>query len=242
MPALRAIIFDLDDTLYPEREYVYSGFQAVAAWANAHLGIPQDEALKELWHLFCEGKRGNIFDQWLSSRAIKPEPWIPQMVKAYREHQPRIKPYPEALDLLSRLRKSYKLGLLTDGHGFVQKIKLEALGLASYFDAVVFSDDLGKQSWKPSTTPFKVILEQLGTAGFESVYIADNPLKDFLGARLVGMWTIRIRHSEGLYSQLIPPSSEYAPHEEISSLNEIPEVLANIEEGVLKWQEGVGHV
>ena len=39
MSRLEAVVFDLDDTLYPEADYVLSGFQAVADWAEVHLGI-----------------------------------------------------------------------------------------------------------------------------------------------------------------------------------------------------------
>lgn len=234
MRKLRAIVFDLDDTLYPEQDYVYSGFQAVALWVEARLGICQDAVLEGLWRLFSEGKRGNIFDLWLSSLGIAPEPWVSQMIEVYRGHWPRISPYPDVLDLLPRLRQRYRLGLVTDGYVNVQRKKLEALGLTSYFDAIVFSDTLGKDAWKPSTIPFMAVLQQLGTSGPEAVYVADNPLKDFWGARLVGMWTIRVRRPEGLYSHLSPPSPEYASDKEILSLDELPEIVIQIEKSILK--------
>ncbi len=229
MPKLQAIVFDLDDTLYPEREYVKSGFKAVAVWVEEHLGIPQDVALHGFFELFAEGERGNIFDLWLSRQGFAPELWVPQMVETYREHEPQITPYQDVLDLLPRLRQVYRLGIVTDGHAYVQRKKLEALGLAPYFDVIVFSDDLGKEARKPSVVPFKVALEQLRAMGHRSVYVGDNPLKDFVGARKVGMWTVRVRRPEGLYSQLEPPLPEYAPHAEISALNKLIEVLAQIE-------------
>jgi putative hydrolase of the HAD superfamily len=59
MPALRAVIFDLDDILYPERAYVLSGFHAVAAWAEEQLKIPRRLGFAELRQLFEDGVRGN---------------------------------------------------------------------------------------------------------------------------------------------------------------------------------------
>lgn len=225
MPVFRAIIFDLDDTLYPERAYVFSGFQAVAAWAEEHLGIPTAQGMAELWQLFNNGVRGDTFNRWLESHGFRPDAWVPRMVQIYREHIPRIEPYPEVPRLLQRLRLRYHLGLITDGYAQVQKRKLEALGLMSYFDVIVFSDELGRDAWKPNSKVFKVALEMLGITGPEAVYVADNPMKDFIGARRVGIWTVRVRHPDGLYSHLAPPSPEHAPDFEIETLDDLEMVL-----------------
>ena len=45
MRKAEAIVFDLDDTLYPEREYVFSAYRAVAKWIERHLGTAATEAL-----------------------------------------------------------------------------------------------------------------------------------------------------------------------------------------------------
>ncbi|MEM2002426.1 MAG: HAD-IA family hydrolase [Candidatus Methanomethylicaceae archaeon] len=228
MLALRAIVFDLDDTLYPERAYVLSGFQAVATWAEKHLGIPATQGLAELRQLFDDGVRGDTFNRWLESHGLPPDNWVPQMVQIYREHHPYIVPYPEVPGLLQRLRSRYRLGLVTDGHPEVQKRKLAALGLASWFDTLVFSDEWGREAWKPNTRPFEIALERLGIPGPEAIYVADNPLKDFLGARRAGMCTVRIRCPDGLYSHLEPPAPEYAPDFEIKSLDRLEAILSQI--------------
>ncbi|MBW2083916.1 MAG: HAD family hydrolase [Deltaproteobacteria bacterium] len=229
MPALRAIVFDLDDTLYPEQAYVFSGFHAVAAWAETHLGILAKQGFPKLCQLFAEGVRGNTFNRWLESREIKPGDWVPQMVQVYREHKPQIVPYPEVPGLLQKLHQRYRLGLLSDGYAEVQKRKLVALELTSYFDAVVFSDEWGRESWKPKPRPFESVLQRLGVTGPQAAYVADNPAKDFLGARQVGMWTVRVRRQDGLYSRLESPSPEYAPDLEIKTLNELETALICIE-------------
>ena len=153
MPVWRAIVFDLDDTLYPERAYVLSGFRAVAAWAEEeeHVGIPQHQSFDELRRLFDEGIRGDTFNRWLESHGLKPDDWVPQMVRVYRKHNPHIAPYPEVPGLLQRLRQCYRLGLVSDGYAEVQKRKLGALGLTSCFDVLVFSDEWGREAWKPNS-------------------------------------------------------------------------------------------
>lgn len=218
---LQAIVFDLDDTLYPEHTFVLSGFRAVAAWTEERLGMPANQSFAELQNLFHEGVRGNTFDRWLESHGFNPNGLVPQMVRAYREHDPYIEPYPEVPALLQRLGQQYRLGLVSDGHLGVQQRKLAALNLRTYFDAVIFSDEWGRDAWKPSTKPFEVVLARLNLEGTEAVYVADNPSKDFLGARQLGMQTVRIRRPDGLYTHLEPPTPEHAPDAEIKTLEDL---------------------
>lgn len=226
MPKFQAVVFDLDDTLYPERAYVLSGFRAVATWAEEHLGIAAAQGLAELSQLFDEGVRGNIFNRWLENHGLIPDRWVSEMVEVYRNHEPSLEPYPEVPGLLARLCQHYRLGLVTDGFAQVQRRKLAALGLAHYFDALVFSDEWGKEAWKPSPRPFEVVLGMLGVPGSRAVYIADNPQKDFLGARRVGMRTLRVRRPDGLYNHMEPPSPEHAPDGELETLSALPDVLS----------------
>jgi len=225
---LHAVIFDLDDTLYPERDYVLSGLEAVAAWAEVNLGIPREEGLAELWRLFEDGVRGHIFDGWLESRDLESNGWIRQMVQVYREHNPSIEPYSGVPELLQRLRSSYCLGLVSDGYVEVQRKKLASLKLTPLFHVLVFSDEWGEEAWKPDRRPFETVLERLGTKGLEAVYVADNPNKDFIGARQLSMWTVRIRRPEGLYSHVEPPSTEHAPDAEIETLDRLEATLLQI--------------
>src|SRR3989442_4793386 len=52
LTALQAVVFDLDDTLYPEREYVLSGFRQVARWCGQTVGASHDGVFEELRSLF----------------------------------------------------------------------------------------------------------------------------------------------------------------------------------------------
>jgi putative hydrolase of the HAD superfamily len=115
--------------------------------------------------------------------------------------------------------------LISDGFYDVQNRKLAALGIGGYFDAVVFSDRYGKEAWKPSSKPFEVVLSLLGLPAADSVYIADNPNKDFLGARRLGMGTIRVRHAGGYYSQCQPPTAEHAPDRQIEDIARLEGLL-----------------
>ena len=222
----RAVIFDLDDTLYPERKYVISGLAAVARWAEHRFGISAAQSNCELRLLYNQGARGNIFDRWLVRRELKPELFVGEMVDAYRSHRPCLQPYVGTLGLLSMLRRFVHVGLVSDGYLQVQQNKLAGLGIAAQFDAVVFSDALGRDAWKPSPKPFLAVCQQLQTACEAAVYVGDNPRKDFLGARRAGMTSIRLRHGNGEYDCLEPETDDHAPNYVVTSLTELQELLS----------------
>jgi putative hydrolase of the HAD superfamily len=228
MPKLKAIVFDLDDTLYLERDFVLSGFQAVADWGAVNLGISQELGYSTLFNLYHQGIRNNTFNQWLEIHDVQPAAIVPKLLDVYRQHRPRISPFPESLSLLKTIANSYQIGLVSDGYLAVQQQKWAALGLDSFFDAVVFSDSLGRANWKPSTAPFESVLAQLETMPAESVYIGDNPLKDFLGARQLGMYTIQVNHPDSEYGKLQPPSLDHFAHFRISSLTEVLSTIDQI--------------
>jgi putative hydrolase of the HAD superfamily len=221
MNSLKAIIFDLDDTLYSEKDFVLSGFQAVASWASANLGISEETGYTTLFDLYHQGVRNNTFNKWLTIHQIDKPELVTNLLDIYRHHSPTISPFPESIELLKTLTRSYKIGLVSDGYLEVQQRKWTALGLDSFFDAVVFSDSLGRENWKPSTAPFELVLERLNIAPEFSVYIGDNPRKDFFGARQLGMYTIQVKRTESEYGNLQPPGLEYCPDLTIDSLAEV---------------------
>jgi putative hydrolase of the HAD superfamily len=224
VPRTRAVVFDLDDTLYPEEAYVRSGFRAAAQAAARLYGVPAAEAYRELEQFFREGVRGDTFDRWLYVRGITAD--VNQLVAAYRDHTPTLEPFPEAPDLLARLRgQGYTLGMLSDGEPAIQYGKLDALGLRDAFDATLVSGELGRDAWKPSPRGLVTLLERLGVDPAEAVYVSDNPAKDFKAAREAEMRSIRVRREGGIYSHLEPKSPDYAPDEEARSLEEVESLV-----------------
>jgi len=179
--------------------------------------VVNDEFIK----YFHEGRRRNIFNLWLESKCLFSEERLQKMINVYRHHNPSISPFPEVKNVLSALKKRFLLGIVSDGYLEVQRKKLNALGIRNYFDAVVFSDQLGRDAWKPSTKPFKEIVKRLRLLPKECIYVADNPLKDFVGAKKIGMITVRIIRDDGIYFSSQPPSSEHVPDYTINNLTEL---------------------
>jgi putative hydrolase of the HAD superfamily len=206
MGIFQLVAFDLDDTLYPEREFVRSGFMAVAR-RLADLGVIDAESFfNTAAGLFAAGARGTIFNLALERLAVVfPAARIEELVRVYREHPPQIRPFAGSPKLLKLLKaKGVILALISDGPWETQQNKLRALGLEPYFDHLVFTGAHGADWGKPSPRAFLEVMEVSGVPAAACVYVADNPKKDFAGPNRLGWQTIRVREKMGLYSNAAP--------------------------------------
>jgi putative hydrolase of the HAD superfamily len=121
------------------------------------------------------------------------------MVVCYRSHRPRISLLPDAAALVERIREAVALAAITDGPLQSQRAKAEALQLSEWAELVVYTEELGSGYGKPHPRAFQLVEEELGTRGWENVYLADNPAKDFSGPRSLGWRTVRVRRPESLH-------------------------------------------
>lgn len=190
---MKAVIFDLDDTLYPEIEYVRSGFKAVARYLQKKAQTDADSIFRELMDVLRQQGRGKVFDFVLGRLNISSPILISTLVWVYRSHRPQIRLYDDAMETLAVLKEhNIRPGLLTDGMGSVQWKKIEALGLEKTFDMVLCSDEIGPGYWKPSHVPFKIALDLLDVSSHDVAYVGDNPQKDFAAPNVLGMKTIQV--------------------------------------------------
>ena len=220
---VKMIIFDMDDTLYPERDFVVKGYEEVSRYVVEKHGLFIEDELRRRFH---EGQRGDLFTLVLKSmEASLPEKEIRKMVNIYRTHSPRISPYTDSAVIKELKAAGYKIGLVSDGWESVQKRKWQSLGLSDLFDHVVFTDELGLEFWKPHTKPFELICEQAEVDYNEAVYIADNPLKDFKAPNDLGMHSLRVRRFGGEHSLKEAPSKEYEAEYEINSLMNLLDIF-----------------
>jgi len=226
---IRALLFDLDDTLYEEKQFVKSGFVKVAGFIEDKFIINKKDFCKVLIDIFNGGARGNIFNLALEKVNVAyKEDIIREMVKIYREHNPEIKLAEDVKSLLIKLRGIYSLGIITDGYYEVQKKKVQALRLEEMFDSIIYTDKYGKEYWKPNVFGCKLALKELkGLLPEEAVYIGDNPYKDFIGAKKIGISTVRVINQNREYSN-VKLNKEYEVDYEIKELHEILELLKKL--------------
>ncbi len=223
LDGVKLIIFDMDDTLYSEREFVFSAYRVVSKYVLERFNVFIEDELKRR---FSEGQRGDLFSVVLNDLGVNySEEDIKKLVNVYRSHKPRISPYSDTAIIPKLKDLGFKIGLITDGWSSVQKNKWQALGLNHHFDHVVFTDDFGVEFWKPSHKPFAYICEQAGVKFKEAVYIADNPLKDFKAPNELGMKSIRVRRFNGEHSGEICDNAHFRAGAEIHSLADFEKIL-----------------
>ena len=235
MRRIQAVVFDLDDTLYPEREYAWSGFRAVASAFVKDLDDPAD-TVADLQRLFDSEHRARVFDALLKERFEEVDrALLERMIQTYRQHPPVITPYADVDAALARLRGSYSLGLITDGRAEAQWAKIDALNLRPRFDSIIVTGDLKAETpgapetgtdcfSKPHSRAFEEMARQLGVSASSCAYVADNVSKDFVAPNALGWLAIRIARADGVYCDAVCAEKGEARHT-IKSLDELEELL-----------------
>ncbi len=222
MSRLAAVLFDLDDTLYPEADFVASGFRAVAGHLAERAGVDAEAAVARLFELLHRDGRGRLFDTLLAELGLD-EP-VETLIHLYRSHPPSLTLPGGSRRVLDELRRrGLRLGVVTDGMGAVQRRKLAALGVEPLVDAVVVSDELDSE--KPAAVPYRVALDLLGVSPPAAAYVGDNPAKDFLWPNGAGMVTVQVT-AAGRDDGAVEPGAR-ARHK-ITHLEQLPGVLRRL--------------
>lgn len=203
---IRGVIFDLDDTLYSEKQYIRSGYKKIAEF----LGIAKAE--EKLWNYFTEGKQA--IDCYLTEVGMLNRK--DECLKVYRHQEPEITLYDGVMELINELNsKGIKVGIITDGRPVGQRNKLKALGLDNVVEDIIITDELGGiQFRKPNDIAFRIIQNRWRIPFENIVYIGDNPGKDFQAPKQLGMQCLWFRNADGLYYQsktepIIPAVSDF---------------------------------
>ena len=208
------IVFDLDDTLYPEREYIQSGICYVIRFVqdlyNKTTYLPSLN-IEDL-------AASNDFIQKIIEAYKLPETVKESLLWIYRVHKPSIKIKPQVSKLIASLTASCKaVIILTDGRSVTQRLKIESLGL-SHLPAYISEEYFLE---KPSPDRFLKIMNEFNCKNY--VYVADNPQKDFLAPNSLAWMTIGLKgHQNNIYSQNLDKlPKEYWPNIWIDSLSDL---------------------
>jgi putative hydrolase of the HAD superfamily len=219
---MKAVLFDLDNTLYPEIDFVRSGFRAVARYLDSCYHLDEQRVFERAWAILGRDGRGKVFDTLLQEFDLYSDARKQLLVYLYRSHRPHIRCYDDVADVFTQLRAlGMRLGIITDGMGSVQENKIQALGLCDRVDLCLCTDALGSCHWKPSVLPFQVALEFLQVPAHQAVYVGDDPSKDFVGPNSLGMLTIRICRPGAVDSKEAVCSHSHAAHHVVTDLTDI---------------------
>ena len=180
------VVFDLDDTLYPERAFVESGFRRIDALLKAKAGRSIASEMMERFD-----RKENVLD-WVLREFQLPADSKDWMLREYRTHIPDIAPGEGALDLLEDLRaEGVPVGLMTDGRSVTQRNKVRALGLERHLTDILISEEFGSE--KPDPRNYSFFAEKYPGRSF--VFIGDNMRKDFIVPARLGWTTICVKCS-----------------------------------------------
>ncbi|MBE3012827.1 HAD family hydrolase [Microbispora sp. NEAU-D428] len=230
---IRAILFDLDETLFDHRRAVA---HAATRWTESvcpgHELLPETPALwldledKHLpaWHAgecsFAEQRRRRLLE--FCRRLGLPEPADPGAAFAaflthYESAWAAFADVPETLDALAALDDAPVLGVLTNGVAVQQEAKLRRIGLMDRMEVVLTPDALG--AFKPAPQCYREAAAKLGLRPQEVLMVGDNLLLDAVAPTRVGMhgvWLDRYRAEPCTSSPAVP---------RITTLRDLPDVL-----------------
>jgi len=225
---LEGIIFDLDDTLYNKAEWL------VPALEHAARIMALDE--HRVWeaatsYVHSKGVADvNIFNHVLlscgqSDSALNIRAFV-AAANNYRPASGSLSLWPGADAALRQLGSRYRLAVMADGLVEAQNAKIIGLRLASFCNVFILSDEIdGIRSRRPDPRPYREALARMGTRASRTLFVGDNPVKDFIRARQLGMVTVRVMTGE--YANMDYPSREHSADYDISSVARLPDLVKN---------------
>ena len=201
MPAVRAILFDLDNTLFHWDPCDEKGREAAYAVLHKVYPLPFERFMemykgarkhfKALLHnQAASHNRVLFFKHMLEALDKSAQPALAlQMYQRYwQAFFHAIKPHPDAQRVLSQLKQTHRIAMLSNHPTHAQLDKVARLGFDPHFDAIVTSEETGVE--KPDARIFQIALDRLGATASEAVMIGDHTTGDIEGAHAAGLRTI----------------------------------------------------
>lgn len=197
---IRAIVFDLDNTLTDFMRMKESAIQAaIDGMIDAGFKISREDLRGRIDAIYRE--RGlefqQVFDELLAAELGQIDPKIlASGIVAYRRaRESTLVLYPHVqMTLLELTKRGIRLGVVSDAPRMQVWMRLCALSLQHVFDAVVTFDDTGER--KPSAAPFREVLKRLDVAPERSLMVGDWAERDVVGGKSLGMKTVFARYGD----------------------------------------------
>jgi putative hydrolase of the HAD superfamily len=213
--AIRAVLFDLDHTLWERDTAVrrlvtaqYAGFAALAA-------VPRDEYVERVLELDDHGTADKkaIYEQVVREFGLQPSQAEELRTHFWANFKNYFEPVPDAVEVLNALRAAgLKTGIITNGSTAAQDAKISGLGLAPLMDVILVSEREGIS--KPDHAIFHRALDRLGVRPDAAWFVGDHPEFDVRGAAEAGLTAVWVRswadaaphatHTISALSELLP--------------------------------------
>ena len=215
----KVVVFDLEDTLYQEIDFLKSGYHAVADDINTSLGV--GDLYEEMMEAYQAGEK-DVFQKVVDDHRLAIDKSV--LTDIYRYHIPQISLNSEVKSVLEQLHTKYHLALITDGRLRTKRNIMMALGLSDYFAwaDVYISDEVGYLKTAPYS--FEKIMATYPDCHY--MYVGDNPAKDFLVPNRLG-WTTVCLLDKGLniHPQDFTLPVDYLPQRKIKDITELLEIV-----------------
>lgn len=228
---IRALLFDLDDTLYDYAPCNREALAAVHGLLNTHCQCSPSEFsavhdavradLAGRLHGQAASHNRSLFFKHIVERLIgscQVDLAVELFDCYWRVFLGSLRPAPAAHEVLSSLSSTYELALVSNHTTDIQLRKIRQLGFQPYFGVVVTSEEAGKE--KPDARIFEQALAALGVEAADAVMIGDDCHGDMHGARAVGLATILTTE----FTDRSPDSADADAM--IESLADLPDCLA----------------
>lgn len=201
--SLKAVFFDLDDTLYGSfKACDRQGYAYIAAYAERELGVSGEMMLQAFADYRAQIARMQPGKPPIHDRVVVAQGALESLgLNAVRHARAVHRAYWQGVfdtmelregvpELLRELRAAgIKTAVVTDMLSDIQMEKLELLGLADEVDYLVSSEQAGQD--KPAPQIFWLALQKCGCLPEEAVMVGDNFVHDVQGALdcgIPGIW------------------------------------------------------
>ena len=227
MTCIKAVIFDLDNTLYDETDYIYAAYRGVARFLSNRCRFSEEELYTKL--VSDLKKKGSLYPRLFNDLVADlglDQSLVPDILSLYAGVDVPISLFAESEATLLTLRQlGMKLALVTNGGTKTQRNKVRLLDVEKYFEVIVYSRETEGALEKPHPEVYEETLKKLGTRAENVLCVGDNPYTDFLGAKKLRMRTLRLLRGEFRDVHL---SDEYEAEYVLNSLEGLFEVLKYI--------------
>ena len=198
---VKAIFFDLDNTLVDRTQAAYRMFCDIVADCLPQYpksSIEYENAVQSLmiWDEYGTIEKSHVFGRFCKKYDLNENLVAELSDRWMNEFGNYAIPFEKSEETLKELSKKYRLGLLTNGHSKMQRRKLEKSGFEKYFETIIVSGEQGIH--KPDVRIFQMACDSIGLKPEEIAFVGDTFTTDILGACQCGMKPVWI-HSDSLF-------------------------------------------